>query len=104
MAGPPIALGKQGLKCGEQGLGCMSFGLTMPTGVDLYGKKTVTQEDVIAIVKRAVELGCNHLDTAQIYQSAQGGGCYEGSGPQTRLWKQGLHQEDLLRVLRADGN
>eukprot|EP00930_Biecheleria_cincta_P083444 TRINITY_DN73014_c0_g1_i1.p1 TRINITY_DN73014_c0_g1~~TRINITY_DN73014_c0_g1_i1.p1 ORF type:complete len:402 (+),score=86.88 TRINITY_DN73014_c0_g1_i1:54-1208(+) len=70
--GQPIALGTQGLTCGQQGFGCMSFGLTMPSGVDLYGKKTVTQEEVTAIVKRAVELGCNHLDTAQIYQSALG--------------------------------
>ena len=55
---PSIALGRQGLKCGPQGFGCMSFGLTMPNGRDLYGKEAVTQDDVTAIVKRAVELGC----------------------------------------------
>eukprot|EP00746_Dinoflagellata_sp_MGD_P145698 gnl/MRDRNA2_/MRDRNA2_78276_c0_seq3.p1 gnl/MRDRNA2_/MRDRNA2_78276_c0~~gnl/MRDRNA2_/MRDRNA2_78276_c0_seq3.p1 ORF type:complete len:348 (+),score=66.10 gnl/MRDRNA2_/MRDRNA2_78276_c0_seq3:79-1122(+) len=39
---------------------------------DLYGKPSVQQDDVNALVARMVELGCNHIDTAQIYQSAVG--------------------------------
>jgi len=30
-----IPLGKQGMMSSEQGLGCMSFGMIMPTGFDL---------------------------------------------------------------------
>eukprot|EP00419_Tripos_fusus_P078508 CAMPEP_0172933682 /NCGR_PEP_ID=MMETSP1075-20121228/220629_1 /TAXON_ID=2916 /ORGANISM="Ceratium fusus, Strain PA161109" /LENGTH=385 /DNA_ID=CAMNT_0013795025 /DNA_START=14 /DNA_END=1172 /DNA_ORIENTATION=- len=69
--GSPITLGSQGLTCGPQGFGAMSIGLTMGSN-DLYGKPSVKQDDVNTLVARMVELGCNHIDTAQIYQSAVG--------------------------------
>jgi aryl-alcohol dehydrogenase-like predicted oxidoreductase len=64
-----IALGKQGMQSSRMGLGCMSIGLTMGSK-DLYGKRALTQAQVDALIAKALEVGCTHLDTAQIYKSA----------------------------------
>mmetsp|Transcript_41586 Transcript_41586/g.97076 ORF Transcript_41586/g.97076 Transcript_41586/m.97076 type:complete len:341 (-) Transcript_41586:566-1588(-) len=62
------ALGSQGLVCGCQGLGCM--GMTA-----FYGKTGDTasmtpeqcEEQAIATISKALELGANMLDTAHVY-------------------------------------
>jgi aryl-alcohol dehydrogenase-like predicted oxidoreductase len=51
-------LGSQGLKVAEIGLGCMSMS-------EFYGK--ADENESIATIRRAVELGITMLDTADIY-------------------------------------
>lgn len=56
-------LGSQGLVVPVIGLGCMSF-----AGSDtqnIYGKSS--EQDGINVISRALELGCNFLDTADVY-------------------------------------
>lgn len=58
-----ISLGSQGLVVPAIGLGCMSL-----AGSDtqfIYGKST--EKDGLAVIERALELGCNFLDTADAY-------------------------------------
>jgi aryl-alcohol dehydrogenase-like predicted oxidoreductase len=51
-------LGSQGLEVSEIGLGCMGMSQS-------YGPADETE--AIATLHRAIELGCNFLDTAQVY-------------------------------------
>ena len=58
-----IELGSQGLLIPAIGLGCMSL-----AGSDtqfIYGKSD--EKDGLAVIERALELGCNFLDTADTY-------------------------------------
>ncbi|MBE9664035.1 aldo/keto reductase [Mucilaginibacter myungsuensis] len=57
------ALGSQGLTVPVQGLGCM--GMTTLAGADIYGK--ADEAEGIATIHRALELGINFLDTADLY-------------------------------------
>ncbi len=52
------ALGKQGLKVSAQGLGCMGMS-------EFYG--ATDEKESIAVIHRALELGLNFLDTADMY-------------------------------------
>jgi aryl-alcohol dehydrogenase-like predicted oxidoreductase len=52
------ALGKQGLKVSAQGLGCMGMS-------EFYGAGD--EKESIAVIHRALELGVNFLDTADMY-------------------------------------
>jgi aryl-alcohol dehydrogenase-like predicted oxidoreductase len=52
------ALGKQGLVVSAQGLGCMGMS-------DFYG--TTDEQQSITVIHRALELGLNFLDTADMY-------------------------------------
>ena len=54
--------GKSDLKLSALGLGCWSFG-----GGDYWGPHK--QEDADAVVRLAVELGCNYFDTAEMYNN-----------------------------------
>ncbi|WP_295120098.1 aldo/keto reductase [uncultured Chitinophaga sp.] len=57
-------LGSQGLEVPVLGLGCM--GMTVfAGGSDMYGR--TSEADAINTIHRAKELGCNFLDTADIY-------------------------------------
>ncbi|MCF0057973.1 aldo/keto reductase [Dyadobacter sp. CY356] len=58
-----IKLGNQGLEVSAQGLGCM--GMTTIAGGDIYGK--ADEKESIATIHRALELGINLLDTADLY-------------------------------------
>jgi len=58
-----ISLGNQGLTVPELGLGCM--GMTSLAGADIYGK--ADEAEALNTIHRALELGCNFLDTADLY-------------------------------------
>jgi len=51
-------LGTQGLEVSEQGLGCMGMS-------EFYG--TIDEDESIATIRRAIELGITFLDTADMY-------------------------------------
>ena len=56
-------LGSQGLEVPVQGLGCM--GMTTIAGGNIYG--LADEKESIATIHRALELGINFLDTADLY-------------------------------------
>lgn len=58
-----MKLGSQGLEVPVEGLGCM--GMTSLAGNDIYGK--ADEKESIATIHRALELGINFLDTADLY-------------------------------------
>src|SRR3954447_12988317 len=58
-----IKLRKKGLEVSAQGLGCM--GMTTIAGSDIYG--VADEAESIATIHRALELGVNFLDTADLY-------------------------------------
>ncbi|MEA2403629.1 MAG: hypothetical protein QOE08_276, partial [Thermoleophilaceae bacterium] len=51
-------LGTQGLEVSKQGLGCMGMS-------EFYGPRD--DEESLRTIDRALELGCNFLDTADVY-------------------------------------
>lgn len=58
-----VKLGNQGLVVPAIGLGCM--GMTTLAGGNVYG--VANDNDAIATIHRSLELGCNLLDTADLY-------------------------------------
>lgn len=59
---PVYAVGSQGFKASAQGLGCM--------GMSAFYKDIdhqATEEESIAVIHRAIELGVTLLDTSDIY-------------------------------------
>ena len=57
-------LGSKGLKVPVMGLGCMGM-TAFAGGMDVYG--VANEAEAISTIHRALELGCNFLDTADIY-------------------------------------
>lgn len=57
-------LGTQGLEVPAMGLGCMGM-TAFAGGADVYG--TADETESIGTIHKALELGCNFLDTADIY-------------------------------------
>lgn len=55
-------LGNQGLVVSEIGLGCM--------GMDHAYGPSADRQEMIKLIQRAVELGCNFFDTAVVYGHA----------------------------------
>lgn len=58
-----VTLGKSDLKVSRICLGCMSFGVPQP-GLHSW---VLNQEETDAIIKKALELGINFFDTANVY-------------------------------------
>ncbi len=58
-----VKLGNQGFEVPMEGLGCM--GMTTIAGQDIYG--SADEKESIATIHRALELGVNFLDTADLY-------------------------------------
>ena len=59
---PVHAVGSQGFKASSQGLGCM--------GMSAFYKDadhTATEEESVAVIHKAIELGVTLLDTSDIY-------------------------------------
>ncbi|HEY3458103.1 MAG TPA: aldo/keto reductase [Bryobacteraceae bacterium] len=59
-------LGRSGLEVSAVGLGCMSIGIA-----DVYTSSAQSENDAIALVHRALDLGVNFLDTANIYGDSE---------------------------------
>src|SRR5882757_3761570 len=59
-------IGHSGLEVSPVGFGCMSIGIA-----DVYTSSTQSETDAIALVHRALELGTNFLDTANIYGDSE---------------------------------
>src|SRR5689334_25064767 len=59
-------LGRSGLEVSAVGLGCMSIGIA-----DVYTSSAQSEADAIALVHRALDLGVNFLDTANIYGDSE---------------------------------
>ncbi len=54
------ALGSQGLKVAELGLGCMGLS-------DFYFTSRVSESQAVALIRRALDLGVTMIDTADVY-------------------------------------
>jgi aryl-alcohol dehydrogenase-like predicted oxidoreductase len=59
-------LGRQGLSVSSLGLGCMSLGIA-----DVYSSSVRSDEDAVALIHRALDLGVTMLDTANVYGDSE---------------------------------
>lgn len=59
-------LGRQGLRASAVGLGCMSIGIA-----DVYTSSVRGDEQAVALIHRALDLGITLLDTADIYGDSE---------------------------------
>jgi len=59
-------LGKNGPVVSEIGLGCMSLGIA-----DVYSSSVQSDDDAVALIRRALDLGITMLDTANIYGDSE---------------------------------
>ncbi len=59
-------LGRSGLEVSALGFGCMSIGIA-----DVYTSSVQSEEDAVRLVHRALDLGINFLDTANIYGDSE---------------------------------
>jgi aryl-alcohol dehydrogenase-like predicted oxidoreductase len=59
-------LGNSGLEVSAIGLGCMSIGIA-----DVYTSSTQDETKAVELVRRALDLGINFLDTANIYGDSE---------------------------------
>ena len=59
-------LGQSGVEASAIGLGCMSIGIA-----EVYTSSSQSESDAIALVHRALDLGINFLDTANIYGDSE---------------------------------
>ena len=65
-----VALGRTGLQVSRVCLGCMSYGQAKTPGV-LQWQWTLSEEDSRPHIQRALELGVNFFDTANVYSSGE---------------------------------
>src|SRR5262249_50531880 len=59
-------LGNSGLNVSAVGLGGMSIGIA-----DVYTSSAKSEDDAVALVRHALDLGINFLDTANIYGDSE---------------------------------
>jgi aryl-alcohol dehydrogenase-like predicted oxidoreductase len=59
-------LGRSSLEVSAVGFGCMSIGIA-----DVYTSSAQSEDDAVALVHRALDLGVNFLDTANIYGDSE---------------------------------
>src|SRR5262245_57427999 len=59
-------LGRQGLSVSAVGFGCMSLGIA-----DIYSSSIRSDQDAVALIHRAIDLGVTFLDTANIYGDSE---------------------------------
>ena len=59
-------LGNSGLRVSAIGFGCMSIGIA-----DVYSSSVQSEDDAVALVHRALDLGINFLDTANTYGDSE---------------------------------
>ena len=59
-------LGQSSVEASAIGLGCMSIGIA-----EVYTSSSLSESDAIALVHRALDLGINFLDTANIYGDSE---------------------------------
>jgi aryl-alcohol dehydrogenase-like predicted oxidoreductase len=59
-------LGRQGLSVSALGLGCMGLGIA-----DIYTSSVRDDASAVALIRRALDLGVNFLDTANIYGDSE---------------------------------
>ena len=59
-------LGRQGLSVSSVGLGCMSLGIA-----DIYSSAIRSDDEAVALIHRAIDLGVTFLDTANIYGDSE---------------------------------
>lgn len=59
-------LGRSGPEVSALGFGCMSIGIA-----DTYTSSVKSDDDAIALIHRALELGINFLDTADVYGDSE---------------------------------
>src|SRR5258705_1774734 len=59
-------LGQSSVEASAIGLGCMSIGIA-----EVYTSSSQSESDAIALVHRALDLGINFLDTANIYGDSE---------------------------------
>jgi aryl-alcohol dehydrogenase-like predicted oxidoreductase len=59
-------LGNSGLEVSAVGLGCMSIGIA-----DVYTSSAQDETKAVELVRRALDLGINFLDTANIYGDSE---------------------------------
>jgi aryl-alcohol dehydrogenase-like predicted oxidoreductase len=65
-----VTLGRTGLQVSRVCLGCMSYGQAKSPGV-LQWHWTLSEEDSRPHIKRALELGVNFFDTANVYSNGE---------------------------------
>jgi 1-deoxyxylulose-5-phosphate synthase len=65
-----VTLGRTGLQVSRVCLGCMSYGQAKTPGV-LQWHWTLSEEDSRPHIQRALELGVNFFDTANVYSNGQ---------------------------------
>src|SRR4029450_11161198 len=59
-------LGRQGLTVSAVGFGCMSLGIA-----DIYSSAIRSDDEAVALIHRAIDLGGAFLDTANIYGDSE---------------------------------
>ncbi len=72
-----VNLGRTGLQVSRICLGCMSYGQAVTPGV-LQWQWTLSEEDSRPYIQRALELGLNFFDTANVYRTVKASACSGG--------------------------
>lgn len=91
-----IKLGNTGLQVSRFCLGCMSYGQPKTPGI-LHWPWTLSEEDSRPFIKRAVELGVNFFDTANVYSNG------ESEAVLGRAVRDFAHRDELVLATKVNG-